>query len=127
MLELGCAPGRVTQPLVPTVALASHLIDEPDGDRFLGVAVSHLADDGVLVVERYESGWVDTAQPSLTGGASGAAAGATIQNAASRSTLSPYGPSRRAPENVEPGKSNTPSRNVPIATSAKSGGTSMIQ
>jgi SAM-dependent methyltransferase len=48
------------------VLAASHLINAPDPDeraRLLGVCRRHLAEDGVVLVERHPPGWCATAEP----------------------------------------------------------------
>lgn len=83
MLELGYALDTVTQAIIPAdipleflagldlgrrfdpVVLGSHLVNLPDADRraaFLGLAVRHLADDGVALVEHHPIDWAETAE-----------------------------------------------------------------
>jgi hypothetical protein len=83
MLELGYALDAVTQAVIPadieldsltsvdlgrrfdTVVLGSHLVNLPDPERraaFLGLAVRHLADDGVALVEHHPLDWAETAE-----------------------------------------------------------------
>jgi SAM-dependent methyltransferase len=50
----------------PAVVLASHMINGAEGSAFLQAAARHLSDDGVLFVQRYEPGWVDAAEPTVT-------------------------------------------------------------
>jgi SAM-dependent methyltransferase len=49
----------------PAVVLASHMINDVEGSAFLLAAARHLSDDGVLLVQRYEPGWVDAAEPTV--------------------------------------------------------------
>lgn len=48
----------------PAVLLASHMINGADGGAFFEAAARHLSDDGVLLIQRHEPGWVDTAEPT---------------------------------------------------------------
>jgi SAM-dependent methyltransferase len=47
----------------PAVILASRLVNDERGPDFLGAATRHIADSGVVLVERHEPGWIDTARP----------------------------------------------------------------
>lgn len=48
----------------PVVVLASHMINGEDGAVFLDAAARHVTDDGVVLVQRHEPGWVDAAAPA---------------------------------------------------------------
>jgi SAM-dependent methyltransferase len=46
----------------PVVVLGSQMINGPQGEVFLSAAARHVEDGGVLLIQRYEPGWVDAAQ-----------------------------------------------------------------
>jgi SAM-dependent methyltransferase len=48
------------------VVLVSHMINSDDGAALLRAAARHVTDDGVVLVERHEPGWVDAAAPTVT-------------------------------------------------------------
>lgn len=48
----------------PVVLLASHMINGEDGPAFLEAAARHVTDDGLVLVQRHEPGWVDAAAPT---------------------------------------------------------------
>jgi SAM-dependent methyltransferase len=48
----------------PVVVLASHLINSDQGASFLAAAARHLEEDGCVLVERHEPGWIDTVEAS---------------------------------------------------------------
>jgi SAM-dependent methyltransferase len=50
----------------PVVILASHLVNDESGPRFLAAASRHLDDSGVLLIERHEPGWIDAACPATS-------------------------------------------------------------
>jgi SAM-dependent methyltransferase len=52
----------------PAVVLASHMVNGAEANAFLQAAAHHLSDDGVLLVQRHEPGWVDAAEPTATEG-----------------------------------------------------------
>ncbi|HEX2626550.1 MAG TPA: hypothetical protein VHL56_06560 [Candidatus Limnocylindrales bacterium] len=61
--------GAVPGDRFDVVVLGSHLVNNPDDDRrraFLGLAVSHLADGGRLLIEHHPVDWAETAEPTPT-------------------------------------------------------------
>jgi SAM-dependent methyltransferase len=50
----------------PVVLLASHFINDDQGEKFLAAAAIQLAEGGCLLVERHQPGWVDTVEESST-------------------------------------------------------------
>jgi SAM-dependent methyltransferase len=50
----------------PVVVMASNLINGDRGPDFLAAAVHHVSDDGCVIVQRHEPGWVDTAEESTS-------------------------------------------------------------
>jgi SAM-dependent methyltransferase len=50
----------------PAVILASRMVNDERGQDFLEAASRHVADSGMLVVERHEPGWIDAARPVST-------------------------------------------------------------
>jgi SAM-dependent methyltransferase len=50
----------------PVVLLASHFINDDQGESFLAAAARHLAEGGCVLVERHRPGWVDTVEASST-------------------------------------------------------------
>ena len=49
----------------PVVLLASHAVNDAQGEEFLATAGRHLEPGGCLLVERHEPGWVDTVTSSV--------------------------------------------------------------
>lgn len=45
----------------PCVLMASHLVNDDEGEAFLAAAVRHVAPDGCVLVQRHQPGWVDGA------------------------------------------------------------------
>jgi SAM-dependent methyltransferase len=45
----------------PCVLMASHLVNDDEGEAFLAVAVRHVTPDGCVLVQRHQPGWVDGA------------------------------------------------------------------
>ena len=45
----------------PCVLMASHLVNDDDGEAFLAAAVRHVASEGCVLVQRHQPGWVDGA------------------------------------------------------------------
>ena len=43
------------------VLMASHLVNDDEGEAFLAAATRHVAPDGCVLVQRHEPGWVDGA------------------------------------------------------------------
>jgi hypothetical protein len=43
------------------VLMASHLVNDDEGEAFLAAAARHVAPDGCVLVQRHEPGWVDGA------------------------------------------------------------------
>lgn len=61
IVELDLAPRRW-----PVVLLASHLINDENGERFLQTAADHVEPDGCILVQRHEPGWIDTVTESTS-------------------------------------------------------------
>ena len=45
----------------PCVLMASHLVNDDDGEAFLAAAARHVAPGGCVLVQRHQPGWVDGA------------------------------------------------------------------
>jgi len=45
----------------PCVLMASHLVNDDEGEAFLAAAARHVAPGGCVLVQRHQPGWVDTA------------------------------------------------------------------
>lgn len=48
----------------PVGLAASHLVNDALGPDFLAAAARHLGDDGSILVQRHEPGWIDGVEPS---------------------------------------------------------------
>jgi len=48
----------------PVVVMASNLVNDDLGPVFLATAARHVRDDGCVLVERHEPGWIDVVEPS---------------------------------------------------------------
>jgi Methylase involved in ubiquinone/menaquinone biosynthesis len=48
----------------PVVVMASHLVNDDLGPVFLAAAARHVREDGCVLVERYEPGWIGVVEPS---------------------------------------------------------------
>lgn len=48
----------------PVVILASRMVNDESGPDFLAAASRHVADSGIVLIERHEPGWVDAARPA---------------------------------------------------------------
>ena len=48
----------------PVVVLASRMVNDERGPDFLAAASRHVADSGIVLIERHEPGWVDAARPA---------------------------------------------------------------
>lgn len=48
----------------PVVVMASHLVNDDLGPVFLAAAARHVRDDGCVLVERHEPGWIGVVEPS---------------------------------------------------------------
>lgn len=50
----------------PVVLLASHAVNDELGPAFLATAARHLGEDGCVILERHEPGWVGTVEASTS-------------------------------------------------------------
>ena len=50
----------------PVVLLASHLVNDVDGRRFLVSAARHAEPGGTVLVQRHEPGWIDRVEPYVS-------------------------------------------------------------
>lgn len=50
----------------PVVLLASHLVNDADGELLLGAAVRHVEAGGSILIQRHEPGWIDSVEESIS-------------------------------------------------------------
>jgi SAM-dependent methyltransferase len=49
----------------PCVLMASHLVNDDDGEAFMAAAARHVTPGGCVLVQRHQPGWVDTADVEI--------------------------------------------------------------